>query len=65
MIQFIIRRLLLSIPVLFGVVFLVFVLARLIPGDPCAAALGEKATPRSARRSTSATGSTSRSPPSS
>jgi peptide/nickel transport system permease protein len=45
MIRFVIRRILLSIPVLFGIVFLVFVLARLIPGDPCAAALGEKATP--------------------
>ncbi len=43
MIRFIIRRLLLSIPVLFGIVFLVFSLARLIPGDPCYAALGERA----------------------
>jgi len=42
--RFIIRRLLLSIPVLLGVVTLVFVLARVIPGDPCRAALGEKAT---------------------
>jgi peptide/nickel transport system permease protein len=45
MIRFVIRRILLSIPVLFGIVFLVFALARLVPGDPCAAALGEKATP--------------------
>ena len=44
MIRFIIRRLLLSIPVLFGVVLLVFVLARVIPGDPCVATYGEKAT---------------------
>jgi peptide/nickel transport system permease protein len=44
-IRFIIRRILLSIPVLFGIVFLVFALARMIPGDPCHAALGEKATP--------------------
>lgn len=42
--RFIIRRLLLSIPVLLGVVTLVFVLARMIPSDPCRAALGEKAT---------------------
>jgi ABC-type dipeptide/oligopeptide/nickel transport system permease component len=34
MTRFIVRRLLLSIPVLFGVVVLVFVLARIIPGDP-------------------------------
>jgi peptide/nickel transport system permease protein len=43
-IRFIIRRLLLSIPVLFGIVVVVFVLARVIPGDPCRAALGERAT---------------------
>ena len=45
MIRFIIRRLLLSIPVLLGVVALVFVLARVIPGDPCTAALQERANP--------------------
>jgi peptide/nickel transport system permease protein len=42
--RFIVRRLLMSIPVLLGVVILVFILARLIPGDPCRAALGERAT---------------------
>jgi peptide/nickel transport system permease protein len=44
MARFIIRRLLVTIPVLFGIVFLVFVLARVIPGDPCRAVLGERAT---------------------
>ena len=44
MLQFILRRLLLSVPVLFGIIFLVFALARLLPGDPCRAALGERAT---------------------
>ncbi len=44
MIQFIIRRLLLAIPVLLGILFITFALARLIPGDPCRAALGEHAT---------------------
>lgn len=44
MVQFVIRRLLVSIPALFGVIFIVFVLARLLPGDPCLAALGERAT---------------------
>jgi peptide/nickel transport system permease protein len=42
--QFILRRLLVTIPVLIGIVFIVFALARLIPGDPCRAALGERAT---------------------
>lgn len=44
MTSYIIRRLVLSIPVLFGILFATFALARLIPGDPCRAMLGEKAT---------------------
>jgi peptide/nickel transport system permease protein len=44
MLQFVLRRIVLSIPVLLGIVFLVFTLARLLPGDPCGAALGERAT---------------------
>lgn len=38
------RRLLVSIPVIFGILLVTFVLARLIPGEPCKAILGEKAT---------------------
>ena len=44
MTRFLARRLLVTIPVLFGIVFIVFALARLIPGDPCRAVLGERAT---------------------
>ena len=44
MLQFVLRRLLLAIPVILGIIFLVFVLSRLLPGDPCVAALGERAT---------------------
>lgn len=44
MTRFIARRLLVTIPVVFGLVFIVFALARLIPGDPCRAVLGERAT---------------------
>ncbi|MBK9924290.1 MAG: ABC transporter permease [Anaerolineales bacterium] len=44
MVSYILRRILLSIPVLFGILFATFALARLIPGDPCRAMLGEKAT---------------------
>ncbi len=43
MIQFIVRRLVASIPVLLGVAVIVFLLARVIPGDPCTATLGERA----------------------
>lgn len=41
---YIIRRILSSLPVLVGILFVTFSLARLIPGDPCRAILGEKAT---------------------
>ncbi len=44
MIRFIARRLVLTIPVLLGIVLVVFIVARVIPGDPCRAALGERAT---------------------
>ncbi len=44
MIQYSIRRLVTAIPVVFGVLLLVFVLSRAIPGEPCRAILGEKAT---------------------
>jgi peptide/nickel transport system permease protein len=45
MTQFIIRRLILAVPVLFGILLITFVLARNVPGGPCVAALGEHATP--------------------
>jgi peptide/nickel transport system permease protein len=44
MIQYIVRRILTAIPVLFGILLVTFALARLIPGDPCRSILGEKAT---------------------
>ena len=42
--RFLLRRLLLIIPVLIGIIFVTFVLVRAIPGDPCLAMLGERAT---------------------
>jgi peptide/nickel transport system permease protein len=44
MLQYITRRVALAIPVLVGILFVTFALARLIPGDPCRAVLGERAT---------------------
>ena len=41
---YILRRILSSIPVLIGILFVTFALGRWIPGDPCRAILGEKAT---------------------
>jgi len=45
--RFLLRRLILIIPVLIGIIFVTFVLVRAIPGDPCVAMLGEKAKPAS------------------
>jgi peptide/nickel transport system permease protein len=44
MARFIFRRLVITVPVVFGIIFLVFMLARVLPGDPCTSALGERAT---------------------
>ena len=44
MVTYIIRRIISSIPVLIGILFVTFVIARVIPGNPCRAILGEKAT---------------------
>ena len=42
--RYLIKRLLLAIPVLLGILIVTFILARSIPGEPCRAMLGEKAT---------------------
>jgi peptide/nickel transport system permease protein len=47
MLRFIIRRLLLLVPVLVGLSVLLFIWVRALPGDPARALLGEKATPES------------------
>ena len=44
--RFLVRRLLLTIPVLIGVATLVFSLIHLVPGDPVQAMLGESASPQ-------------------
>ncbi len=44
MLRFIVRRLLLLLPVVLGILIVTFVLVRLIPGDPCKVMLGERAT---------------------
>lgn len=50
MLQYLIRRLIASIPVLLGILIVTFIIARVIPGDPCKAILGEKATPAACER---------------
>ncbi len=43
MTKYIVQRVLAAVPVLLGILFVTFALARLLPGDPCVAMLGEKA----------------------
>jgi ABC-type dipeptide/oligopeptide/nickel transport system permease component len=50
MIRFVVRRLLLTIPVLLGVATLVFSLIHLVPGDPAQVMLGEGASPQEVAR---------------
>ena len=46
MIRYTALRLLQAVPVLFGISVVVFLLVRLIPGDPAIAVLGSRATPQ-------------------
>src|ERR1043166_1807839 len=48
MLRFVVRRLLLLIPILIGVSLLVFGWIRALPGSPAEALLGEHATPQAA-----------------
>jgi peptide/nickel transport system permease protein len=50
MIGYVLRRLLIAIPVLIGVLLVVFLLVRLVPGEPCTALLGERATVEACER---------------
>jgi peptide/nickel transport system permease protein len=45
MLRFVVRRLLLLVPILLGLSILVFMWIRALPGDPAIALLGERATP--------------------
>ena len=50
MIRYVIGRLVQIVPVLFGISLVVFLLVRLIPGDPAIAVLGSRATPELIQR---------------
>ncbi len=45
MLRYVVKRLLLAIPVLLGVTFVMFLIALITPGDPAVILLGERATP--------------------
>jgi len=46
MLRFVVNRLLLALPTLWAVLTLVFVLVRVVPGDPTIVVLGDQATPQ-------------------
>lgn len=54
--KFILRRILLLIPILLGLSVLIFLFIRLLPGDPAGAILGERATPENIERVRAALG---------
>jgi peptide/nickel transport system permease protein len=56
MVSYILRRILVAIPVLIGVLIIVFLLVRLLPGEPCTALLGERATAEACERFNEANG---------
>ena len=56
MLSYITRRVLLAIPVLIGIIVVVFFLIRAIPGDPCTSLLGERATEEACERFNEANG---------
>jgi peptide/nickel transport system permease protein len=45
MLRYVVRRLLLLVPILLGVSILIFIWIRALPGDPASALLGERSTP--------------------
>src|SRR5918994_3291667 len=50
MLRYVVRRLLLLVPILLGVSILIFVWIRALPGDPASSLLGERATPALVKR---------------
>jgi ABC-type dipeptide/oligopeptide/nickel transport system permease component len=44
MVQYVLRRLLVAVPMLLGAMSIVFFAMRILPGDPCVAMMGEQAT---------------------
>ena len=49
MLRFVVRRLLLLVPILFGLSILIFAWIHALPGSPAQALLGERATPQLVR----------------
>ncbi len=45
MVKYIVKRILISIPILIGIVFLIFLMLQVVPGDPITLMMKEKANP--------------------
>ena len=54
--RFVLRRVILLVPILLGLTLLIFVFIHLLPGDPAIAILGERATPANVERVRAALG---------
>ena len=50
MLMMILKRMMMAVPSLIGVVIVTFLLTRALPGDPAGALLGERATPEALER---------------
>ena len=50
MLKFVVRRLILLIPILFGLSIFIFLFIHALPGDPASALLGERGTPEAVER---------------
>ena len=61
MLRFVVRRLLLLVPILLGLSILVFLWIRALPGEPAEALLGERSTAARIAEVRTATASTGRS----
>ena len=44
MLKYVVRRLLVAVPMLLGAMSIVFFAMRILPGDPCVAMMGDQAT---------------------
>ncbi len=50
MLKFVVRRLILLIPILFGLSIFIFLFVHALPGDPASALLGERGSPEAVER---------------
>ena len=57
MVQYVLRRILIAVPMLLGAMSIVFFAMRVLPGNPCVAMMGDQATTERSTISSSPDGS--------